>query len=585
MAFSAERQRLRLRWLYGDQLGWSTHMVVLSETPPEGFGPERLAAGRRMLHERYGMPMAWTPPPANAATVHACRAVVAARTRSCLGERLKTGRPRELSGTSASRLIVARSPAARRRAPANPRHPTLWLARMGATMTWLVPAGLLLAAAALKVADRPGTAVALTAYGVPGRLAVPGWAALVAVEAVLAAGLAAGLEPAAYAAGIVLAGFLLVQVTALAQGNTGAPCGCFGSGGRLSRAAAGRTALLAAACAALPLLGPGPDVPLVLTAAVAAAVLVLAAGRRNAPRGALEVDGEGPPLGAWSPLASWFDDPGTTPAVAGDVRIALFASPGCALCRTVAPAADALVAAGVSVRRFDEAADPEAWAAARVPGAPFAVALGATGVVLAKGTVNDPRQLASVLDAARARRPAATGTSRRAFLSRAGGVAATAAGAGVLGAVVRPGEAEAYHFCGHIYTTDGCPHPTGLPRIDRRGLPLRALDGRAVDDLGRLIDTSGSPVDEDGVPLSDLEGRPLPAAPRTGVCQATGRANGFRVRTDGGWYRCCDGSVRKLVDCCATHRRRINGDRALKGYCYDGRRVFCVMYFQSTVPC
>lgn len=81
-AFSAERQRLRLRWLYGDQLGWSTHMVVLSETPPEGFEPERLAAGRRTLHERYGMPMAWTPPPANAATVHACRAVVAARLES-----------------------------------------------------------------------------------------------------------------------------------------------------------------------------------------------------------------------------------------------------------------------------------------------------------------------------------------------------------------------------------------------------------------------------------------------------------------------------------------------------------------------
>jgi hypothetical protein len=35
-----------------------------------------------MLHERYGMPMAWTPPPRNAATVHACRAVVAARLQS-----------------------------------------------------------------------------------------------------------------------------------------------------------------------------------------------------------------------------------------------------------------------------------------------------------------------------------------------------------------------------------------------------------------------------------------------------------------------------------------------------------------------
>src|SRR3954454_1967086 len=81
-AFSAERQRLRIRWLYGDQLSWSTHLVVLSETPPEKFGPERLAQSRRMLHERYGMPMAWTPAPRSAATVHACRAVVAARLQS-----------------------------------------------------------------------------------------------------------------------------------------------------------------------------------------------------------------------------------------------------------------------------------------------------------------------------------------------------------------------------------------------------------------------------------------------------------------------------------------------------------------------
>ena len=132
-----------------------------------------------------------------------------------------------------------------------------------------------------------------------------------------------------------------------------------------------------------------------------------------------------------------------------------------------------------------------------MPGAPYAVALDPHGLVLAKGTVNDGAQLRSVLSAAGARvraaaevrRPSAD-TSRRAFLSRA---AAGVAGAGLAAGMVRPGEAEAYHFCGHIYTTDGCPHPTGLPRIDRRGLPLRALDGRKVDDLGRLIDLDGQP--------------------------------------------------------------------------------------------
>ncbi len=448
---------------------------------------------------------------------------------------------------------------------------------MAVTMAWLLLGTVLLAAAALKAADRTGTMVALTAYGVPGRLAAPAFAALVGVEAALAAGLAAGIEGAPYAAALVLAGFLVAQVVALAHGNEGAPCGCFGAGGRLTRAAAGRTALLACACAVLPLLGDGPGLPLVLTAAVAAAAVVLAAGRRSAPRGALEVDGEGPPLNAPSPLAAWFENDGD------DVRLALFTSPGCGLCRRVAPAADALD--GVVVRRFDEVEDTEAWAAARVPGAPFAVALGAGGVVLAKGTVNDGRQLASIVDAARSRRPTSSGSSRRAFLGRAGGVAAGAAGAGMVGAVIRPGDAEAYHFCGHIYTTDGCPHPTGLPRIDRRGRPLRARDGRKVDDLGRLIDELGRPVDEDGVLLTDLDGRPLPAAPRTPVCRLTGASHGIAVKTDGAWYRCCQGRVRKLVDCCSPNPRRINGDRALRGYCYDKRKVYCVMYFQSSVPC
>ena len=279
-----------------------------------------------------------------------------------------------------------------------------------------------------------------------------------------------------------------------------------------------------------------------------------------------------------SPLAGWFG--------AGEaLRLALFTSPGCALCRKVAPAAEALH--DVDVLRLDEAEAPEAWAAARVPGAPFAVALSPGGVVLAKGTVNDPRQLASVVAAARERAAigAGPGTSRRAFLGRAGAATAAAAGAGMVGAVVRPGDADAYHFCGHIYTTDGCPHPTGLPRIDRRGLPLRARDGRRVDDLGRLIDADGRAVDEDGRLLTDLEGRPLPEAPRTPVCRATATRFVLRTRTDGSWYRCCHGRVRKLVDCCAAHPERINGDKSLKGYCYDNRKVFCVMYFQSSVPC
>ena len=64
-------------------------------------------------------------------------------------------------------------------------------------------------------------------------------------------------------------------------------------------------------------------------------------------------------------------------------------------------------------------------------------------------------------------------TSRRGFLARVGGGVMAVAGARSAASLVKPGEAEAYHFCGHIYTTDSCPHPTGLPRIDSKGRPLK----------------------------------------------------------------------------------------------------------------
>ncbi len=175
--------------------------------------------------------------------------------------------------------------------------------------------------------------------------------------------------------------------------------------------------------------------------------------------------------------------------------------------------------------------------------------------------------------------------SRRGFLARVSGGLMAVAGARTIGSLVAPGEAEAYHFCGHTYTTDSCPHPTGLPRVDSRGKPLRARDGHRVDDLGRLVNVDGEPIDDDGRVLTDAEGAPLPPASRTPLCPAVGDRYGFPTQIDGSWYRCCGGHVRKLMDCCSYSRRRINGDGALTGYCYRGRRVFCVIYFQTNIPC
>ena len=176
-------------------------------------------------------------------------------------------------------------------------------------------------------------------------------------------------------------------------------------------------------------------------------------------------------------------------------------------------------------------------------------------------------------------------TSRRGFLARVGSGLVAATVGGLVAKAVKPGEADAFHFCGHTYTTGSCVHPLGLPRVDSRGFPIRPGDGRPVDNLGRLVNGHGLPIQEHGGLKRDPDGLPLPPAPRTKTCAETGKTYGFESHLQGSWYRCCGGSVRKLWDCCAHHSRRINGDAALTGYCYSGRKVFCVTYYQTQVPC
>ena len=143
-----------------------------------------------------------------------------------------------------------------------------------------------------------------------------------------------------------------------------------------------------------------------------------------------------------------------------------------------------------------------------------------------------------------------------------------------------------YGFCGHYFTTGSCPGPYRLPRIDRAGLPLRPADGRPIDNLGRLIGRDGLPVDERGRLLHGIDGTPLPRAPRTRICEEwVPERFGIDADTQGSWYRCCDGRVRRLVDCCSRSPRRINGDDAVRGYCRKGHHVFCVMYQDLDIPC
>ena len=82
-AFSAEPFRRRLNWLYGDRLEWEVRLVGLSERPDDyeerGFGPEQQAAAFKRISGEHGMPIDTEVRSRMAATVPACRSVVAAR--------------------------------------------------------------------------------------------------------------------------------------------------------------------------------------------------------------------------------------------------------------------------------------------------------------------------------------------------------------------------------------------------------------------------------------------------------------------------------------------------------------------------
>ena len=82
-AWSAEPARRRIGWLYGDQLEWELRMAGLADDgsaiEKRGFTPDRQSqAFRRLAHEHH-MPMDTGARPRMAATVPACRAVVAVR--------------------------------------------------------------------------------------------------------------------------------------------------------------------------------------------------------------------------------------------------------------------------------------------------------------------------------------------------------------------------------------------------------------------------------------------------------------------------------------------------------------------------
>ena len=280
-------------------------------------------------------------------------------------------------------------------------------------------AAVLLAAAVLKLARPRESWAGLASFGLRGLAARSVWAALVALEAGLAAGVALGWDIAAYVGAALMAAFAGAVGLALVLGRGGAACGCFGARSRISRAALARNVGLAAAFAAVPSLdgltneawlAAGLVVALAGVTTLTVAVLALAreVGELRlslAPQAALELAHEGPELGSRTALIERFERDQET-----RLALAVFSSPGCPVCRALEPSV-ALLARDplVAVRIFDEERDADAWDVLDAPGSPFAVALAPDGTVLAKGTFNTLGQLESVVATAERRQRDALG--------------------------------------------------------------------------------------------------------------------------------------------------------------------------------
>lgn len=160
------------------------------------------------------------------------------------------------------------------------------------------------------------------------------------------------------------------------------------------------------------------------------AVVVVALARqigtlhlRLGPRGALEMDDEGPALGEGTPIVEVPDISGIEIQIGGRAQLLMFVSPGCSLCAQVMPGLAAVAREAelepILVSDSDLEETRSEFAAKRagapvvsglsfverfaVPGTPYIVVLDRWGVVRGKGTVNNLEQLEGLVETARRR--------------------------------------------------------------------------------------------------------------------------------------------------------------------------------------
>lgn len=139
--------------------------------------------------------------------------------------------------------------------------------------------------------------------------------------------------------------------------------------------------------------------------------------------GALEMDDEGPALGSPAASIDTEDMKGAPVVVGRESQLLLFVSPGCHVCEQVLPSIAAVADSGrfapLVITDVDEEETVLTFKSKRIPapvvpgiaiaqayeipGTPYVVVVNESGVVAAKGTVNNLEQIEGLLDTARRR--------------------------------------------------------------------------------------------------------------------------------------------------------------------------------------
>ena len=252
-----------------------------------------------------------------------------------------------------------------------------------------------------------------------------------------------------------------------------------------------------------------------------------------------------------------------------------------------------------------------------IPGAPYAIALERDGTVGAKGTFNNLAQLESILATAERRRrerprvggarclspagrrtgpdrPGPRGPRRQlvaARVPRPGRHRDGGGHGGRGGREARSSRARRTPTISAATPTRPIPAPIRpgrtLPRIDRAGYPLEPASGKPIDNLGRPHQRAGAS------PSMTRQGAARPRRPAA----AAGAAD---EGLPGGGQREASGSrptstaagiaaaaVRSASSSTAA-RNTTSGSTATppsRATASAGRKVFCVLYFDTRVPC